>query len=176
MRYYGGMTRLNTLSLPFLLLPALVLLGCSSLPTAMPEPTSTSRPRPMSEPFPTLPVPIEWRLAIARADSANADRSALLEKLRLMTKLVEIQDSRQCRQAFEPTQRIIEALEEGQTLRREMRDYMVYVAAKQPDEELLELFVENIEVTEDLVATTEADLEELWKNGEDARCFPVDRP
>ena len=27
MRYYGGMTRLNTLSLPFLLLPALVLLG-----------------------------------------------------------------------------------------------------------------------------------------------------
>ena len=54
MRYYGGMTRLNTLSLPFLLLPALVLLGCSSLPTAMPEPTLTSPPRPMAEPFPTL--------------------------------------------------------------------------------------------------------------------------
>ena len=57
-----------------------------------------------------------------------------------------------------------------------MRDYMVYVAAKQPYEEVLEIFVEGIEGTEDLVATTEATLENMWKKGEDARCFPVDRP
>ena len=162
MRYYGGMTRLNTLSLPFL------LLGCSSLPTAMPEPTSTSRP--------TLPVPIEWRLAVARADSANADLSALLEELRLMTKLMEIQDSRQCQEIFEPLHRAIEGREEQQTLSREMRDHMIYAAVKQPEEELLEIFVEVIEAAEDHVATTEATLENMWKKGEGARCLPVDRP
>ena len=89
-----------------------------------------------------------------------------------MTKLMEIQDRRQCRQAFEPIYRAIEALEEQQALSRETRDYMIHAAVKQPDEEVLELFVEGIKVTEDLVDTTEAMLEEMWKEGEDARCFP----